>query len=182
MQPYTSPADSKVCSTCGRRLPIDQFDRYRTGGESRRGQCRRCRSPQRKKQLAQREFLGQACWRLTRAEDHCRVELICREMVHRIGGIAGLTEFWHEALVNAKPGSRAQVNLVLGLSYMVAIHGNELERLKLEHQDELSQLSDEELEERQKASTEALAKEVMKLVRPQMAAEIEAALADSQST
>jgi len=108
---------SKVCSGCGRDLPISDF-RFRKQGEpGRKGCCRECYNDRmRAYRLARRsKVIRGFSAHVLRATGSQAVSRLCAGMFRRFGGADGFCRVWMAHLDAAPAGSRIALNSFLAL-------------------------------------------------------------------
>jgi len=133
----------KICYSCRRALPLDQFPCRRRGSTAREGRCRNCRARymrgyrKARRTRTVRHFVSE----VRRAESLQRVIGLCATMFNKFGGVEGFVRAWRENIDAAVPGSPACLRTFLALARMAQL----VEPVR--QPPDLSQLTDEELEE-----------------------------------
>ena len=136
-------AETHLCTTCCRVLPVDWFRRRFQDSDVRHGQCRKCRnSADRDRRSRQR---GKAIHRfasaITQARSDSEIRALCIFMIRNLGGVSAFAAKWAEELqlaMAAAPGSR---RVLKSFESIVCLH-----QFSDEHETSTDDLTDSELE------------------------------------
>lgn len=102
--------DVKLCKTCGRTRPVDEFRSAAKGRKYLVPDCRRCHANYERERLRakrERERQGELKKNLTvivNAEQD-QVRTLTTELLREFGGVEGLVSHWRAVYANSKPGS-----------------------------------------------------------------------------
>jgi hypothetical protein len=117
---HVLPAESKTCSRCARRLPLDHFRRRRRDGDARDSYCRTCHAEAMRRYRENRrlrkmlDFARAAKWRT----DRQFLNRVAAELVSSFGGVENLaTEYVaHFHRIKGDPArARESTDLILAV-------------------------------------------------------------------
>ena len=96
-----------ICNRCGEHQLIDQFRRYRTGSETRHGDCNTCRrqSERLRRLLKKHKVAGKFLTGITRQKRIEPLIAFVKANIRQFGGVRGFVEGFVEWEKSAPPGS-----------------------------------------------------------------------------
>lgn len=153
--------DVRFCNGCQTTRPIEEFRLFRKGGSQRTTQCNVChRIAERERRRHQRALAERAEFRkhLTRINRAQPDELneLCAGILTRFGGVEGVMARLVSAHDSAKPGSPAKVRCALTMLKVVQASADAEQKRMKRFEEDVSRMSDEELEQAMKERLRAM--------------------------
>jgi hypothetical protein len=156
----------RICSCCGRLLPLRLFRRRRRGYDHRQTQCDRCHMEAKRRLTAEKRDTDlNRFWsgvsRNAKLERYERVERLTTAAIARFGGLERIATFWMELTLNAREQDKPHIVLrsLNALTHMIVVAAKSQAAETEAVNDQLRTLSEEQLAELQLAEVKMAIRE-----------------------